>query len=192
MSVGQALTVQVGPLANRVGAHYWNACKPSAECWIDCFPILLCADAKGGFGSMPLLGRPALVAEDAPWDGEKVTVERPPVVGVWTEDVAVRLTERSLLPLESLQRGVMCPFDEFDDGAELMRDTAQADALTEALRRWSEACDRVARVRLSYDGADGFGGVAAAVADYAWDEHAKVSVTMSDWLSSDLFFFRHW
>ncbi len=172
---GQSLTVQVGPFANRVGAHYWNACAPSAECWLDGCPIMLCVDAKGGFGSMPLLGRPALVAEDAPWDGAKVTVERPPVRGVWTEDVAVRLAERSLLPLESLQRGVMCPFADFEDGAEVLRAPGQAEALTEALRRWSEACDRVGRVRLSYDGSGGFGGVAEAVADYAWDEHPKVS-----------------
>ena len=87
---GQAMTVQIGPFANRVGAHYWNASVPSAECWLGGTPVLLGVDAKGGFGCMPLLGRPELVVEDVAWEGAKVAVQRPPVLGVWTEDVAVK------------------------------------------------------------------------------------------------------
>ncbi len=125
---------------------------------------------------MPQLGRPELVVADVAWEGDKVAVTRPPVTGVWTEDVAVRLSERSLFALEGLQPGVMCPFDQFDDGAEIVRASGEADALYDALRHWSEACDRVARVRLSYDCGGGFGGVAEKVAEYAWDEHAKAIV----------------
>jgi hypothetical protein len=177
MEGGQTFSVQIGSVANRVGAEHWNrGSEGNEQSWQNGVPIVLCVDAKNGMGSMPLAGRPELVVEDVKWEGEKTLIKRPVIKG-WSEKIAVRMAEKSFFALEGLRMGVMIPFESFDDGIELLNSsTTEQDSLENAMRYWSETCDRIESVRVLFDGWNGFGGVAEVFTHYIAEEHAKVSV----------------
>ncbi len=87
------------------------------------------------------------------------------------------MSERSFFVLEGLRRGISSPFEKFEDGLDLLSPSSDQEALEDALRHWSELCDRMDGARIVFDGWNGFGGVAEKVSLYLEEEHSKVKKT---------------
>lgn len=179
MNERKVLSVQLGPYANYVSAHFWNSIIEAKEdegsYFYESKPVALCVDVKDA--QMGLLNANVNVTlEDVPWGGETAVVDRRSQLpqNNWSSVLRSDYYDRnhSFHKLEDVRRGIT-PFDVVSDG---FLAPQGAEDLTDSLRHWSECCDSLGAVRLLWDLNSGFGGVTKSVLEYVNDEHQKSDI----------------